>query len=319
MFHHRITSALGGFLLFVSTVTLISTGAAAPSGAANPAAASSGPTCTFNGSSLPIVTNVSTGKVIDISCTGLSPLHPYLLAETSLLAGIDPKAKAALSGSILSISGLLGALEALKEINMGALAFPFSNLSGDLNYKWTVPSSEPLDPNASCPPSTEEFNSGLIGCALAMIDLTKFTPLGAGSALMQWAGSPLFPPAPTLALSASKGTPGQTVSLGDAPGHTSYWWVSTLQALEGLLGGSSSTPTVNVTFGTGSTKVPVSSNATVTPASYVNSVLTPPVLSGTFTVPPKSKGAKINVTQSLTVFNFPLEASASASFKIKNG
>ena len=313
MLRHRIASTLGVVLLFASTLTLLSTSAAGPAGAAT-----SGPACTFNGSSLPIITGVTSGEVIDISCTGLPTLHPYLLAETSLLAGIDPQAKAALSGGITSLSGLLGALDALKEINMGALAFPFSDLKGDLNYKWTVPSSQPLDPNASCPPSTQEFNAGLIGCALAMIDLTSFTPVGAGSALMQWKGEKIFPPAPTLALSAKKGTPGQTVNVGEAPSHTTYWWLSTLQALESLLGGSSSAPTVTVTFGTGKATVPVVSNATVTPASYVNSVFTPPVLSGSFTVPavPTEK-SKITVSQHLTVFGFPLGASASAPFKIK--
>jgi hypothetical protein len=314
MLRHRIASTLGVIMLFASTVTLVSTAGPTPSGAATP-----GPSCTFNKSTLPLITGVSSGKVIDISCTGLPALHPYLLAETSLLAGIDPKAKAALSGGITSVSGLLGALSALQEINMDALAFPISDLNGNLDYSWTVPSSQPLDPNASCPPSTQEFNAGLIGCALAMIDLTSFTPVGAGSALMQWTGESLFPPPPTLVLSASKGKPGKIVNVGDAPGHTSFWWVSTLSALEALLGGSASPPAVNVSFGKGSTKVPVVSNATVTPASYVNSVFTPPVLSGTFTVPQPSIGTKINVVQSLTVFGFTLAATASAPFKIKTG
>jgi hypothetical protein len=314
MFRHRIASTLGVIMLFASTVTLVSTAGPTASGAATAT-----PACTFNKGTLPIIFGVSSGKVIAISCTGLSPLHPYLLAETSLLAGIDPKAKAALSGGVTSISGLLGALSALQEINMGALAFPFSDLNGDLNYNWTVPSSQPLDPNASCPPSTQEFNAGLIGCALAMLDLTSFKPVGAGSALMQWTGESLFPPKPTLALSASKGTPGQTVNVGDAPGHTSFWWVSTLSALEALLGGSTTPPAVTMVFGKGGTAVPVVSNATVAPALYNNKVFTPPVLSGTFTVPPKSKGAQITVRQSLTVFGFPLVAAASASFKIKAG
>lgn len=314
MLRHRIASTLGVVMLLASTLTLLSTEAAAPAGAAT-----TGPACTFNGSTLPILTGVSTGKVIDISCTGLSALHPYLLAETSLLAGIDPKAEAALSGGLTSLSGLLGALDALKEINMGALAFPISNLKGDLNYKWTVPSSQPLDPNASCPPSTQEFNAGLIGCALAMIDLTSFKPVGAGSALMQWTTEKsTFPPGPTLALSAKKGTPGQTVSVSEVSGHTSYWWVSTLAALEGLLGGSSSPPTVSVTFGKGKTAVPVVSNAAVTPASYVNSVFTPPVLTGGFTVPTAPAGkSTITVSQGLTVFGFPLVISKSVPFKIK--
>ena len=151
-----------------------------------------------------------------------------------------------------------------------------------------------------------------------MIDLTSFTPVGAGSALMQWKGENIFPPAPTLALSASKGTPGQTVSVGDAPGHSTYWWVSTLQALESLLGGSATAPTVSVTFGKGKSAVPAVSNAVVAPATYVNSVFTPPALSGTFTVPTlPAQTSQITVSQHLSVFGFTLGATKSVPFKIK--
>ncbi len=308
MLRHRIASTLGVIMLFASTMTLISTAGSTTAGAATAT-----PACTFNKGALPIITGVSTGKVITISCTGLSPLHPYLLAETSLLAGIDPQAKAALSGGVTSINGLLGALAALKEINMNALAFPFSDINGNLNTTWTVPSSQPLDPNASCPPSTQEFNSGLIGCALAMLDLTTFKPVGAGSAVMQWTGESFLPLGPTLALSATKGKVGQTINVGDAPGHTTFWWISTLSALEALLGGSAAAPAVTVTVG----KTPVVSTATVSPAVYTNSVFTPPALSGTFTVP--SQGAKVTVRQTLTVFGFPLSTAAAVPFKIKAG
>ena len=311
MSKHRLASAVGVALLLASTLTLVSAGGAIASDAAGAATAT--PACTFNGISFPIIPAVTSGKVIDVKCTGLPALHPYLLAEASLLAGIDPQAKAALSGGVTSVSGLLGALAALQEINMGDLAFPVSDLNGDLNYNWTVPSSQPLAPDAACPPSIEEFNSGLIGCALAMIDLTSFKPVGAGSALMQWKGQPSFlPPAPTLALSASSGTPGQTVNVGDAPGHTTYWWVSTLTALEGLLGGSAAPPAVTVTLG----RKTLVSTATVTPASYSNGVYTPPVLSGTFTVPGLKKSTKITVSQSAKLDGVSVSADATAYFKI---
>jgi hypothetical protein len=306
---HRLASVFSVLALFASTLVLVSVASAAPS-----EAASSSPSCTFNKSTLPIITNVTTGTEIDISCTGLSPLHPYLLAEASLLTGIDPAAKAALSGGATSVSGLLGTLDALKEINMTALAFPFSDINGDLNYDWTVPSSQPLDPNASCPPSTQEINAGLIGCALAMLDLTSFTPVGAGSAVMEWKGDPFLPPQPSLALSKAKGKPGHTISVSDATGNTTYWWVSTLAALDSLLGGSSTPPTVNVTFGSET----LTSNASVSPASYVNGVFTPPILSGGFTVPQHTPASgRITVTQGVTLFNFPLIVTKSAPFKIK--
>ena len=169
----------------------------APAGAA----AASGPVCTFNGSPLPIVTGASAGEKIIVSCTGLPPLHPYLMMETSLLLGIDPKAAPLLSGDIVSVQGLLSLLAALPEINPAALTFPISDLFGDLDFTYTLPSSHAPDPNAVCPPTTPQINAGLIGCALATIDLTSFKPVGAGSAVIEYSGDPLFPPNPTLALS----------------------------------------------------------------------------------------------------------------------
>jgi hypothetical protein len=47
----------------------------------------------------------------------------------------------------------------------------------------------------------------------------------------------LFPPNPTVALSATTATPGQSVSITDAAGATTYWWLSTLNVLQGASGG----------------------------------------------------------------------------------
>ena len=93
---------------------------AGPSGAAG----ASGPACTFNGSALPIVTGAAAGERVVVSCTGLPPLHPYLMMETSLLLGIDPKAAPLLSGSIVSVKGLLSLLAALPEINPARAHIP---------------------------------------------------------------------------------------------------------------------------------------------------------------------------------------------------
>jgi len=145
-------------------------------------AATATPACTFNGSSLPLITNGTAGEKIAIKCTGLSPLHPYLIMEVSLLLAIDPKAAALLDGDITSVSGLLSLLNALPEINPSALAFPLSNLSGDLNYTYTLPTSQASDPNATCGPSMAQVNMGLIGCGLATIDLTTFKPAAVSDA-----------------------------------------------------------------------------------------------------------------------------------------
>ena len=73
-----------------------------------PAAAAAGPVCSFSGSILgtPLVTNVTPGKVIDISCTGLPASTPFVLVEASLLVAVDPSAKPLLTGtSVTTLPG----------------------------------------------------------------------------------------------------------------------------------------------------------------------------------------------------------------------
>jgi hypothetical protein len=310
----RLRSAVAALAVTMALVPLaLATAAAgpAPVGAATPS-----PRCTFNGGALPIVTGASAGEKIVVSCTGLPPLHPYLMMETSLLLGIDPKAAPLLSGQLVSVPGLLALLASLPEINLGALAFPLSDLSGNLNFTYVLPSTHALDPNATCPPTSAQINAGLIGCALATIDLTSFKPVGAASAVVEYAGDPLFPPGPTLALSSSQTTRGQTVAVGDAPGATTYWWLSTLLSLEGLLGGGSApTPTVKVTLtSTKGAIVSVPNSVHVAPAVYDHSVLTPPKLGGTFTVPAtKVRGRQtVTVSYGAVLLGFPLSNSATA-------
>ena len=283
--------------------------------------ASSGPQCTFNGSTLPLVTGVSAGSKITISCTGLPPLHPYLFVGTSLLLGIDPAAAPLLSGQVVSLPGLLALLAALPEIDLASEALPTSDLFGNLNLTWTVPAFQPLDPNAGCPPTQQEFNSGLIGCAVAMIDLTSFKPVAAGSGVFEYSGFPFLPPNPTLALSTSKAAPNQKVSVSDAPGATTYWWLSTLAALEAALGGgASSPPTVTVTLVDPQGKaVPVSSNIRVAPATYNGSTFSPPIISGGFAIPATVTGPEtVNVQVGGTLDGIPLSNSASAPLFVNN-
>jgi hypothetical protein len=316
-------------ILLITSVLTLACGAAAlvttaeSSGAATRAAqaASTGPQCTFNGSSIPLITGVSAGSKIAVSCTGLSPLHPYMLVGTSLVLAIDPAAAPLFSGQITSLSGLMGLLSALKEIDLASATTPTSDLSGNLSTSWTVPTFQALDPNASCPPTQQEFNSGLLGCALAMIDLTTFKPVGAGSALFEYTGFPVFPPNPTLALSTSSAVPNQTVSVSDASAASTYWWLATLDVLQSALGpGGGSPPAVTVTLvDMKGRSVAAPSNAQVTPASYSGGVFSPPVLSGSFTVPSTVTGpltVKVQLTAPLD--GIPLTNSASAPLFVNN-
>ena len=232
----------------VSLALLISIGAAGASAAtAGPAAASSGPSCTFNGSSFPIVTGRHPGSTVQFDCTGLPTLHPYLLLEISLVVAIDPSTAGLLSGDN-SPSLLLSVLSAVPQINPAALAITTSDSSGNLSYAYKTPTTQALDPNASCPPSTEEFNSGLVGCALALVDLTTAKEVPAGSALLEYSGFPFLPPNPTLAVSPKDVSVGQAVTVSDKPGATTYWWLATLASLEGDLGGTPPPPSIVVNF-----------------------------------------------------------------------
>jgi hypothetical protein len=245
---------------------------------------------------------------VAIACSGLKPLHPYLVFETSLLLAIDPAAKPLLTGQVTSVAGLLSLLKSLPEINTAALTFPVSNLSGGLTMTYKLPTSHAPDPNAVCPPTMAQINAGLIGCGLTMIDLTSFLPVAAGSILVSYAGDPLLPPAPTMVVSTATAKPGQTVTVSDAPGATSYWWLATLSALSALLsGGTPVPPVVTVTLTHGKTSVTAANDIAVSPAVYNPPVLTPPILSGGFTVPAGLKGTQhVMVEYSDTILGLPL-------------
>ena len=278
-------------------------------------AATATPACTIAGSLAgdPLVPGVTQGKSIAVSCTGLSDASPYLFVTTSLLLAIDPAAAPLLTGQATSVPGLLSIIDALPEINAASASIVTSNLSGDLTTNYTVPTTQALDPNAVCPPTTEQINSGLIGCAVAMISLTTFKPVTAGTFVLEYKGDPLFPPNPTLALSATAANAGQTVSVSDATGATTYWWLATLNALDALLSGSGGGP-AKVTIKVGAKKAVT--NATVTPASYSNSVFTPPKLSGTFVATKRSGKRVVTVALSAILLGFPLSNVATARLRI---
>jgi hypothetical protein len=276
------------------------------------------PKCRFNNGALPVVMNVRHGQVIRVACTGLAPLNPYLVLQASLLIGIDPEAKALLSGSSgLSPALFTAALAALPKVNPDSISTQISDASGNLTFDYTVPTSQAPDPNASCPPSKVQFNSGLIGCALAMVDLVTQKPVGAGSAVLQWAGFPFLPPSPTVALSTRVARQGSYVHVGDALGRTTYWWLSTLAALNNLLTGGTSLPKVVVGLGPKKRPTLAWNNVVAAPASYTEPNFTPPKLSGTFRVPyTLLRGKRVTVSVSQNMLGIQLSNSAIGRVKI---
>jgi hypothetical protein len=298
----------------VSMVAIVAQGAES----APPAAAAAGPKCTFTAPThtlLGVVLNTTPGEVVNTACTGLPASTEFLQVELSLTAAIDPSASTLLTGgSVTSVAGLLSLIAITPELNALSENFSSSNSSGVLNVNYTVPSTQPTDPNSSCPPSTEEFNSGLIGCAVAMIDLSDFKPVTAGTFVLHYPG-PFLPPAPTFYLSPQTLITGQSVKASDAPGATTYWWVATLASLESLLSGGAAPSSFPMTLHVGGRKAR-GSDVSVTPASYNNETFTPPVLSGSFIARGHGKKTKVVGELGYVVLGLGLASYATAYLHI---
>jgi hypothetical protein len=310
----RVLLALSMVLV---SCALVAAGEAATAG---PAAAA-GPLCGFSsttpgvGSINAIVYGVSPGDVVNLNCTGFPASHPYLLVEASLLVAIDPAAKPLLTGQATSVPGLLAIIAAIPELNALSVAFPSSDAAGNLKFGYTVPSTQPLDPNATCPPTTKELNSGLVGCAVAMIDLTTFKPVTAGTFVLSYKGQAVLPPSPTLALNPTVVHAGQSVAVSDAPGATTYWWVATLVSIvNGLSGGSSGGGPIPVMVKLGNRKAVT--NAAVSPATYDGVTFTPPKLSGSFLTKKPGKHTHVNVTLTASLLGFPIANIANGMLRV---
>jgi hypothetical protein len=270
---------------------------------AGPAGAAPAPSCVFSGTGLAgfgaLVAAVKAGSVVNLNCKNFTASHSYLMVEASLLVAVDPAAKPLLEGQATSLPGLLAIIAASPELNPQSIAFPNSNAKGQLTYAYKVPSSQPLDPNATCPPTTQEYNSGLIGCTVAMIDLTTFKPVIAGTFVMNYATQGLFPPNPTsVVVSPTMVQRGQTVTVRDPAGAKTYWWLATLVSLyANLAGGSPSAGGIPVVVRLSGHKVKGSTVA-VSPASYNGTTLTPPLISGHFIA---SRGRSVKFTLGATL------------------
>jgi hypothetical protein len=146
-----------------------------------------------------------------------------------------------------------------------------------------------------------------------MIDLTTFKPVTAGTCLLNYKGQPILPPNPTLAVAPTVAKIGQSVSLSDAPGATTFWWLGTLVSLYASLGGGSGESSVPVIVKLNGRKA-ITSGA-VTPASYSNAVFTPPKLSGSFVAKGRAR-TKVQVVLSATLLGLSVSNTATTTMKV---
>ena len=286
-FVNRLLLAIGTVVAMTVPVGVGVVATSGTAGAADP--------CTFSvtgGGTLVnpgLITGAVAGStVVNADCTGV-PSGTYVMVESTLLAGI-----------VTPLSGQADLADT------GHLAF----LSGDIGA-FTLPSPfAAADPNAQCGPSTVQINSGIIGCTVAVANIS--THASVGSVVVNYASSP-NPAPPTLVLSPATAAPGQTVSVSEAPGHTSYWW--------GNYSEQTSIAPSDVTVG-GSTAS--ASSVSISPASYLytgpSGTLTSPVLTGAFTVPcSASNGSQpVTITQPNQT-GLPLTVSATATLTITGG
>ena len=131
------------------------------------------------------------------------------------------------------------------------------------------------DPNGVCPPSTAQINAGLVGCTVSVANLDGSHY---GTITVAYASEPSPASPPTLVLTPSHAAPGQSVSVSETAGHVSDWWGN--YAANQPIGAS------DITVGghpAGASSVQVA--PAVYPSNGTTGVLSPPSLSGSFTVP----------------------------------
>jgi hypothetical protein len=250
---HRVRSSkLLVTVASVAVLTGVMTVAIAAGGSVAGAATPSTSVCTFNGHAENSILTLSPGGVIAIKCTGLPDKADLVLAIASPLAGFP------------NIPGT-------SEGDLGALKFVGASATGTLSTSYTLPTSfTATDPNAVCPVTQAQVNAGLIGCAVAVAQLSP--QINYGDAIVQYTGQP-EPQAPSLHLSpsATPAVPGTQVNVSGT-----NWWGDTFDNVP--------VPASGITIGGVQAG---SSSASVAAATYpaVDGTLTAPALSGSFVVP----------------------------------
>ncbi|MGO8875383.1 MAG: IPT/TIG domain-containing protein [Acidimicrobiales bacterium] len=234
-------------------------------------------TCTFDGKRAPApLTGIVPGSTsIAISCHGTAGLS-LASAMASPLAGIViPPATTTGEGDVATLTPLT------------------QSPAGTYKAKFAVPSSfTASDPNAVCPPSPGQFNAGLVGCAVAVINTSTLSPVAGQEAVLETTKQTKPPNPPTLASSATFVVPSEHITFADSTGAcppnptaaSQCWWGDALAASST----STSPPTLRVTLDgktVAGASATVSGPGTSGTGTYDNTTLVPQTLSGSLTLP----------------------------------
>lgn len=232
-------------------------------------------TCTFAGKAAPAaITGVVPGKTsFAIICTGTSGLGLAAIMASPL-------------GGIVIAPGT-----ATNEADVSSLTSFKQSPAGTYKATFLVPSKfSAADANALCPPSAGQFNAGLLGCPVAVINTANLTPFPNQEVILETTAQKKPPNSPTLATAHSTVTAGEHLTFSDAIGAcpdrptaaSQCWWG------DGLAASSTSARTLHVTLDgksvTGATAT-VSGPGTDGRATYNGTTLVLQRLSGSLTLP----------------------------------
>ncbi|HEY5108082.1 MAG TPA: hypothetical protein VII96_00565 [Acidimicrobiales bacterium] len=147
-----------------------------------------GPSCSFNGSSAPVIAT-SPGGTVSISCSGWTPFDSIIAGEISPLALVSGSAD---------------------DTDTADLQYFTSDGAGNLSATFTVPNPFVAnDPAAVCPPTNAQVAAGLLRCGLLVTDGVDNSPGYVGNALVAFDYPP--PAAPTA------------VGIAATPNGGGYW------------------------------------------------------------------------------------------------
>ena len=297
-------SALAGAsaLAMVVGLTLASVGSA--SAASDTAHAASPLPCnvtvTGAGTAVPgqtlIVGVVAGTTVVTFNCNTSSGAG--VAAEASLLAAVGT------SGIIPSTEADTSSLGTFAP-SATSTACPAGTAGSCSIATFTVPATfATADANGVCPPTQAQINAGLFGCAIAVANV-QLAPVAGAEYLIQYASQTTVPSPPTIAALQSTGSEGSLINVADATGNTGYWWGSAVQAVQAAAAGTAPAIAPNSCTGVGYGNAPApylvdvwfatgtstavgggpASGVTISNDCYNGKTLSPPVLSGTITVP----------------------------------
>ena len=171
-----------GAALGLATASLAGGAVLASSAGAASKPAQSGPSCTFTSGSQSgvgnettpfLITGLSPGSPVGVTCTGLPAGETMAAVQASPLAVVTQPFSLTLLGSeadldsaSLSSASPGGVYSA--SLNVGTSAAGGFTAGGTLASSTFAP-----DPNAQCPPTQAQINAGLVTCVMAVDDVTR--------------------------------------------------------------------------------------------------------------------------------------------------